>query len=55
MLSPSNPLAENLVDNLLVDAEFYGVDSEGPFPFENSDSNVFLSELDITGDLELIQ
>ena len=51
MLNPSNPLVENLVDNLVDSADLFGVDPEGPLPFENSDNNVF----NITGDLELIQ
>ena len=51
MLNPSNPLVENLVDNLVDNADLFGVDPEGPLPFENSDNNVF----NITGDLELIQ
>ena len=51
MLNPSNPLVENLVDNLVDKADLFGVDPEGPLPFENSDNNVF----NITGDLELIQ
>ena len=55
MLNPSNPLAENLVDNLVDKAESCGFDPEGPSPFKNSDNNVVIPELNITGDLELIQ
>ena len=55
MLNPSNPLAENLVDNLVDKAESYGFDPEGPSPFKNSGNNVVIPELNITGDLELIQ
>ena len=55
MLSPSNPSAENLVDNLVHNAESYVVDPEGPSPFKNSDKNVVILELSITDDLELIQ
>ena len=56
MISPSNPLAENLIDNLVDNAEFYGVDPEGPSPFESSDdNNVVVPELKITGDIEHIQ
>ena len=54
MLNPSNLLAENLVDNLADNAEAYGVDPEGPSPFENSDNNLVTPDLNITGDLELI-
>ena len=35
MLNPSNPLVENLVDNLVDNADLFGVDPEGPLPFEN--------------------
>ena len=55
MLNPSNPLAENLVDNLVDNADLFGVDPERPSPFENSGNNVVVPELNITGDLELIQ
>ena len=55
ILNLSNTLAENLVDNLVDNAEFYGVDPEGPSPFENSNNSVVVPELNITGDLELIQ
>ena len=36
MLNPSNPLAENLVDNLVDNAESYGVYPEGPSPLSLS-------------------
>ena len=56
MLNPSNPLAENIVENLVdILAESYGVDPEGPSPFKNSDNNVVVPKLNITGDLKLIQ
>ena len=55
MLNPTTPLAENPVDNLVDNAQSYGVDPKGPPPFENSDNNVAVPELDITDDLELIQ
>ena len=55
MLNPSNPLAEKIVENLFDNAESYGVDPEGPSPFKNSDNNVVVTKLNITGDLKLIQ
>ena len=55
ILNPSSPLAENLVNNLGDNAEFYGVDPEGPWPFESSDNNVVVPELNITVCLELVQ
>ena len=55
ILSPSNPLAENLVNNLADNAEFYGVDPEGPWPFESNENNVVVPELNITVCLELFQ
>ena len=55
ILSPSNPLAENLVNNLADNAEFYGVDPGGPGPFESNDNNVVVPELNITVCLELVQ
>ena len=55
ILNPSNPLAENLVNNLGDNAEFYGVDPEGLWPFESSDNNVVVPELNITVCLELVQ
>ena len=49
-------MAENLIDNLVDNAEFYGVDPEVPSPFESSDdNNVVVPELKITGDIEHIQ
>ena len=42
------------MDNLVDNAEFYGVDPEGPSPFENSDNNVVVL-VEHESDLELIQ
>ena len=42
------------MDNLVDNAEFYGVDPEGPSPFENSDNNVVVL-VEHECDLELIQ
>ena len=55
IINPSNPLAENLIDNLVDNAEFYGADPDGPSPFESSDDNVVVPELNITSDIERIQ
>ena len=55
MLSPRNPFTENLVDNFVDNAEFYGVDPESPSPFENRGNNVVVPELNITGDIDLIK
>ena len=55
MLSPRNPFTENLVNNFVDNAEFYGVDPESPSPFENRDNNVVVPELNITGDIDLIK
>ena len=43
------------MNNLGDNAEFYGVDPEGPWPFESSDNNVVVPELNITVCLELVQ
>ena len=49
-------MAENLLDNLVDNAEFYGVDPEVPSPLESSDdNNVVVPELKVTGDIEHIQ
>ena len=47
MLNPSNPSAENLVDNFVDNADLFGVDPEVPLPFENSDDNVIVPEFNI--------
>ena len=47
MLNPSNPSAENLVDNFVDNADLFGVDPEVPSPFENSDDNVIVPEFNI--------
>ena len=43
------------MNNLGDNAEFYGVDPEGPWPFESSDNNVVVPELNITVCLEFVQ
>ena len=45
MLSLSNPLAENLIDNDIHNANVNGMDTKRPLPFENRDNNVVIHEL----------
>lgn len=45
MLSLSNPLAENLIDNDIHNANVNGMDAKRPLPFENRDNNVVIHEL----------
>ena len=54
MLNPSNPLAQNFIDNDIHNAEVYGIDPEGPSPFENSDNNVVIPELNLNRDIRII-
>ena len=41
MLNEGNPLARGQLDEDPNDLEFYGVDPDGPPPFEDSNNNVF--------------
>ena len=52
MLNPSNPLAENLIDNDIDNAD--GMESEEPLPFENSDNNIVISELNLNCNIKII-
>ena len=54
VLNPNNPVAENLIDNDIDNAKVYGMDSEGPSPFENSDNNVVTSELNLNRVIKII-
>ena len=40
MLNELNPLAGGQLDDAPQDLEYYGIDSDGPSPFENSDNDV---------------
>ena len=55
MLSLSNPLAENLIDNDIHNANVNRMDPKGPSPFENRDSNVVIPELILNHDTESIR
>ena len=54
VLNPNNPVAENLIDNDIDNAKVYGMDIEGPSPFENSDNNVVTSELNLNRVIKII-
>lgn len=45
MLSLSNPLAENLIDNDIHNANVNRMNPKMPSPFENRDNNVVIHEL----------
>lgn len=51
-LNTSNSSPKNLTDNDNKNAEVYGIDSEGPSLFENSNNNV---ELHLNRDIKVIQ
>ena len=51
---PSHPLAENVIDNDIDNAEVYGINSEGSSPFENSDNNVVTPEVNLNRDIKII-
>lgn len=55
MLTLSNPLAENLIDNDIHNANVNRMDPKGPSPFENRDSNVVIPELILNHDTEIIR
>ena len=40
MLNELNPLARGQLDDVLQDLEYYGIDPDGPSPFENSNNDV---------------
>lgn len=55
-LNTSNPSPKNLTDNDNKNAEVYGIDSEGPPLFENSNNNVaVILELHLNRDIKVIQ
>ena len=54
VLNPSNPLAENLIDSDIDNAEACGMDPAGPSPFENSDNNVVTPDLNLSCDIKII-
>ena len=55
-LNTSNPSPKNLTDNDNKNAEVYGIDSEGPSLFENSNNNVaVILELHLNRDIKVIQ
>ena len=54
VLNPSNPLAENLIDNDVDNAEVYGMDPEGPSPFNNIGNKVVTPELNLNRDIKII-
>ena len=45
MLDPNNPLAVGDIDDEVDNTTGYGVDVDGPSPFENSDNNVVVDPL----------
>ena len=51
-LNTSNSSPKNLTDNDNKNAKVYGIDSEGPSLFENSNNNV---ELHLNRDIKVIQ
>jgi len=54
MLHPENPLARGELDTEVNDFNFYGIDIEGPSPFEESSNNVTVPRVDIPRiDMEL--
>ena len=55
MLKTSNPLAENLINNDIDNADVYRMDPEEPSPFENSDNNVVIPELILSCNTEIIR
>ena len=52
VLNPSNPLAENLIDNDIDNTDW--MDPGGPSPFENNDNNFIVSELNFNCDIKII-
>ena len=55
-LNTSNPSPKNLTDNDNKNAEVYGIDSESPSLFENSNNNVaVILELHLNRDIKVIQ
>lgn len=49
MLHPQNPLGRGEVDETVVNTEHYGIDHDGPSPFEDSGNNVQVSGIEIEG------
>jgi len=54
MLNEFNPLACGQLDDHPQDLEYYGIDPNGPTPFENSDNNVVLPSVALPVDHQLV-
>ena len=55
MFSPSNQSAENFIDNDIDNATFYGMDHEDLSPFESSDYNAVIVELNLNHSIEIMR
>ena len=55
MFNPSNQSAGNFIDNDIDNAKFYGMDHEGLSPFESSDNNAVIAELNLNHGIEIMR
>ena len=55
MMNDENPLANDRLDENPQDLQFYGYDTDGPSPFDDTDNNVVVPPIVIEHDLEALE